>query len=149
MPERLAKLSGYAEMFGASTGTSDVKVVAEPGSVSMKGALDHGKEMPKTFATGSQSRAIRQSLDASMGRRAANNTNPNERISNEDAYDAAVRLLLAEVGLAGTRAVLTEVIAQFRERESFNAQLSDARDREYAFAFGPDLLARARQMRRN
>lgn len=62
-------------------------------------------------------------------------------MTNEQAYDRALEVLLSAAGLARTRAILAEVIVEFRKREPGNTC-----DRERAFAFGPDLLIRARQM---
>ncbi|MFM2469602.1 hypothetical protein [Burkholderia cenocepacia] len=71
-------------------------------------------------------------------------TAPDTRLTNEQAYNRALEVLLSAVGLARTQAILAEVIVEFRKREPGNARVSD--DRERAFAFGPDLLIRAREM---
>ncbi|AHE34727.1 hypothetical protein ISG08_20835 [Burkholderia pseudomallei] len=68
-------------------------------------------------------------------------TIPGTCMTNEQAYDRALEVLLSAAGLARTRAILAEVIVEFRKREPGNTC-----DRERAFAFGPDLLARAREM---
>ncbi|MBP0714517.1 hypothetical protein ABXK61_14495 [Burkholderia sola] len=68
-------------------------------------------------------------------------TIPDTCMTNEQAYDRALEVLLSAAGLARTRAILAEVIVEFRKREPGNTC-----DRERAFAFGPDLLIRARQM---
>ncbi|WP_261540277.1 hypothetical protein [Burkholderia multivorans] len=66
------------------------------------------------------------------------------RLTNEQAYDRALEVLLSAAGLARTQAILAEVIVEFRKREPGNACVNDGR--ECAFAFGPDLLSRAREM---
>ncbi|KVG41877.1 hypothetical protein WS77_15755 [Burkholderia sp. MSMB0265] len=66
----------------------------------------------------------------------------NARLTNEQAYNRAMEVLLSTAGLARTQAILSEVIVEFRKREPDNAHVTD--DPERAFAFGPDLLARAR-----
>ncbi|WP_063532609.1 hypothetical protein [Burkholderia sp. MSMB1589WGS] len=69
-------------------------------------------------------------------------TTPDTRMTNEQAYDRALEILLGAAGLDRTQAILSEVIVDFRKREPDNAHVTD--DPERAFAFGPDLLARAR-----
>lgn len=69
-------------------------------------------------------------------------TTPDTSLTNEQAYDRALEVLLSAVGLARTQAILAEVVVEFRKREPGNARVND--DHERAFAFGPDLLARAR-----
>ena len=70
-------------------------------------------------------------------------TIPDTRLTNEQAYDRALEVLLSAAGLARTQAILAEVIAEFRKVEPGNACVNDGR--ECAFAFGPNLLARARE----
>lgn len=74
----------------------------------------------------------------------AGSTTPDTSLTNEQAYDRALEVLLSAAGLARTQAILAEVIVEFRKREPGNARVND--DRERAFAFGPDLLIRAREM---
>ncbi|KVP20123.1 hypothetical protein WJ84_10310 [Burkholderia ubonensis] len=69
---------------------------------------------------------------------------PDARMTNEQAYDRALQVLLSVAGLARTKAVLAEVIVEFRKRGAGRACAPDAR--ECAFAFGPELLARAREV---
>ncbi|MBF3518089.1 hypothetical protein [Burkholderia pseudomallei] len=68
----------------------------------------------------------------------------NARHTNEQAYNRALEVLLSAAGLARTQAILAEVIVEFRKRQPNNAHVTD--DPESAFAFGPDLLARAREV---
>ncbi|HDR8917502.1 TPA: hypothetical protein QDA90_000118 [Burkholderia vietnamiensis] len=63
-------------------------------------------------------------------------------LTNEQAHDRALEVLLSVAGQARTKAILAEVVLEFRKRESGNAHFTG--DRERDFAFGPDLLARAR-----
>ncbi|WP_157381145.1 hypothetical protein [Burkholderia ubonensis] len=69
---------------------------------------------------------------------------PDSRLTNVQAYDRAMGILLSAAGLARTKTIHAEVIVEFRKRVPGNACVAD--DPERAFAFGPDLLARAREM---
>ncbi|WP_155651365.1 hypothetical protein [Burkholderia stagnalis] len=65
-------------------------------------------------------------------------------LTNEQAHDRALEVLFSVVGQVRTTAILAEVVLEFRKREPGNANFTG--DRERAFAFGPDVLARARMM---
>ncbi|RQQ28088.1 hypothetical protein DF118_06300 [Burkholderia stagnalis] len=63
-------------------------------------------------------------------------------LTNEQAYDRALGVLLSVAGLACTKEILSEVIVEFRKHTPSNADVTDCAGQ--AFAFGPDLLTRAR-----
>ncbi|HDR8949294.1 TPA: hypothetical protein QDA71_006384 [Burkholderia vietnamiensis] len=68
-------------------------------------------------------------------------------LTNEQAHARALEVLLSVAGQARTKAILAEVVLEFRKREPGNAHFTGNRERD--FAFGPDLLARARMVERN
>lgn len=73
---------------------------------------------------------------------AAVSTTLDEQMTNEQAADAALDILLGAVGIDRTKAIMTEAIVAFRKHTPSNADVTD--NAEQAFAFGPDLLTRAR-----
>lgn len=64
-----------------------------------------------------------------------------ERRENEKAFNTAMRMLLASVGIVRAKAIGSEVIVMFRKHTPSNA--GNTEDAERALAFGPDLLVRA------
>jgi hypothetical protein len=72
------------------------------------------------------------------------NITPDEHLTNEEAFGRAGDILLNAVGIARTRAILTEVIVEFRRNVPCNARGTG--DAALDLAFGPALLARARQV---
>jgi hypothetical protein len=69
-------------------------------------------------------------------------------LTNEQAHNRAMEVLLATVGLVRCQAVLSEAVIDYRKHELGGTELIDNDNCERAFAFGPDLLVRARKIER-
>jgi hypothetical protein len=65
-------------------------------------------------------------------------------MTDKQTADIALRILLGAVGIDRTKAILSEVIVEFRKHTPSNADAMGCAER--AFAFGPDLLVRAREV---